>query len=605
MRLRTLCISGRPPIELFHATELSNRVVIAGPNGVGKTRLNQALISIFQSPNPDKGNFVELEATSQEEVDSWKKKTINTSDAQDCALLRQFLHINRLRKNLRSSLVHIESNRTISNIKPFAFTWEMADPDEEKIDWSLTFQPLNSRWSDTQHSIFRKIFAQRNSLGSEAIKLRRQGLSVMKLGFSDPLEPFRDAFESLLAPKKLVQPDLKNQRLLYELDGNPLTIDTLSSGEKQVVNIAFDIILRSPSDSIFVIDEPELHLHPELSFKLIRTLQNIGVNNQFVFFTHSADIISSSIDDTVLFMRPPDNGANQAIKAGKDDEATQGLKLLGHSIGVISLGRKIVLIEGEDSSVDKKVYSSILGKEFSEFVLLPVGSVQTLHNFENIRERVLDQSIWGVDFFMLCDHDAPYSQAIVDDDQGYPRLRRIARYHIENYFLEEKILAEVFSELETEIEWLRDPDRILAELKLLAAQKLSYAAALIVARTVWRQAGNVRLLPKACEGVSADTLVQLLTKLAGSEGERTAQILAPEKIEAMTRQVYSNLEQAINSDGQWKSLIPGKAIFKSFLAKAGIKDAHVKSLYLKKARGSPNDPFSEIVKVFEYFRSLR
>jgi AAA15 family ATPase/GTPase len=53
-------------------------------------------------------------------------------------------------------------------------------------------------------------------------------------------------------------------------------IDTLSSGEKEVVNIVFDFILRNASDCIVMFDEPELHLHPELSYKLLQTLSSIG-----------------------------------------------------------------------------------------------------------------------------------------------------------------------------------------------------------------------------------------------------------------------------------------------------------------------------------------
>jgi energy-coupling factor transporter ATP-binding protein EcfA2 len=406
----------------------------------------------------------------------------------------------------------------------------------------------------------------------------------------------------LLAPKKLIQPELESQRLMYEFNGTKLAVDTLSSGERQVVNIAFDIILRSPSDSIFVIDEPELHLHPELSFKLIRTLQGIGENNQFVFFTHSADIISSSIDDTVLFMRPPNGGANQAVKAGRDDDATQGLKLLGHSIGVISLGRKIVLIEGEDASTDKKVYSSILGNGISDFVLLPVGSVQTLHNFEKIRERILDKAIWGVDFYMVCDHDAPYHDGILADDCAHPRLKKIGRYHIENYFLEEEILAQVFEDIDTEAEWLRDPARVNSELKSLAAQKLSYATALVVARDVWSRGGNVKILPKACDGANEVQLVDLVAEMANREIARVGQLLKAEEIVALTQSTYRTLQESLEGN-DWKFKIPAKSVLRAFFAKAGIKDVHVKSLYIRKAQDSKNNPFKDIVEIFEYFRT--
>ena len=105
-----------------------------------------------------------------------------------------------------------------------------------------------------------------------------------------------------------------------------------------MVNIVFDFILRSPSDCIVIFDEPELHLHPELSYKLIQTLKSAGQRNQFIFCTHSADIISASLDNSVVFITPPRADlSNQAVVVREDDETHQALKLIGQSIGIVAL----------------------------------------------------------------------------------------------------------------------------------------------------------------------------------------------------------------------------------------------------------------------------
>ena len=112
----------------------------------------------------------------------------------------------------------------------------------------------------------------------------------------------QQAFSQLLSPKTLLQPDSRKQQLKYSSDSQELNIDTLSSGEREVVNIVFDFLLRNPSDCIVIFDEPELHLHPELSYKLLQTLRTVGENNQFIFCTHSADIITASLDQSVIFI---------------------------------------------------------------------------------------------------------------------------------------------------------------------------------------------------------------------------------------------------------------------------------------------------------------
>lgn len=146
-----------------------------------------------------------------------------------------------------------------------------------------------------------------------------------------------------------------------------------------MLNIAFDTILRNPSHSIIFFDEPELHLHPELSYKLLQTLRTIGTNNQFVFCTHSADIITASLDNTVVFIAPPRQPPrNQAIVVREDDKTHQALKLLGQSIGIIALGRKLVLIEGLQASLDKQVYGAILKNRSPGLVLVPSGGPAAL-----------------------------------------------------------------------------------------------------------------------------------------------------------------------------------------------------------------------------------
>jgi len=190
------------------------------------------------------------------------------------------------------------------------------------------------------------------------------------------------------------------------MDGQLFPITSLSSGEREVVNIVFDFLLRSPNDCIVIFDEPELHLHPELSYKLLQSLRIVGKNNQFIFCTHSPDIISASLENTVVMLTPPkaDNG-NQAVRVREDDKTNQALRLIGQSIGIVALGKRIVLIEGSGTSLDKQTYGAILRARFPNLVLVPAGGRPLITSFDALQKQVLDQTIWGVQFFMLCDGD--------------------------------------------------------------------------------------------------------------------------------------------------------------------------------------------------------
>jgi predicted ATPase len=289
MRIKAISAKGIEPIKAFHVENLSDVVVIAGPNGVGKSRLLNWLLTFFQNLPSDPNNWVQVEATSPKEIAEWGKTLLDTRESQDVIKLRGTMQKKRRRSAYESSLLNFESDRTITQVKPYTFSWDYSDPYLEEQGWNYGFTRLTGRFEDTVHTIFRKVRSRREAISlrvDELIRERRIAtqpqygqvsgeqaiISVDINKFPDPIVVFKDAFSQLLAPKKLVDPDPKKQQLFYEYERKEYQLNSLSSGEREVVNVVFDFLLRNPSDCIVVFDEPELHLHPELSYRLIQTL---------------------------------------------------------------------------------------------------------------------------------------------------------------------------------------------------------------------------------------------------------------------------------------------------------------------------------------------
>lgn len=604
MRIRRISVRHVDPVRFFDVDELSDLVVIAGPNGVGKTRLVSHLLGCFSnigSHHQQNSNFV-IEATDNSENEIWSTSSLTTQNPEDAQKLQMLLQQTRRRRNFKSSIIYYESNRTIQKINPLNFQFDFPDPWEEDVSWDLSISGLASRWEDTQHAIFKKIQNQKNSIANRAIQLKKQGHGSMNLDFSDPLIPFRDAFSSLLGPKSLHTADIQNQRLLYMEDGNERDVNTLSSGEREVLNIAFDFILRKPSHCIVFFDEPELHLHPELLSRLITTLRSAGESNQFFLISHSADLISSSLDDTVVFLTPArDDDSNQAVKLDLTSDVTEALHRLGQSIGIISLGKKIVLIEGTESSLDKKTYSHILKNRFPELVLLPSGGKGNLSSFHKVSSEVLEQTLWGISFFMLADRDSAPS----DEQEQNTNFRTLSRYHLENYFLDSEILALCFSETEDEDSWLRSAEKIETRLREIAKECLGYAVSLVVSKQLRYLIGNIDVMPKGVHNMDASALVEAFITKSVTETERVNSGLHREEIQKIVESTYEKFEKLLNiPENTWKTDFPGKPIFAKFCSEINMQQGRMKNLYLSKAEHASIDPFEEIFSIFSSFASM-
>ncbi len=609
MRLDSVAVRNTPPVRLFEAQDLADVVVIAGPNGAGKTRLIATIVDHLRNPSGDDSFNATVVATRQDERENWGKDELDLGDPDDARKLTETLQASRFRRNWSSSLLNFESDRTIANLQPLSFSWDMVDPDEEPMSWDATFGRMRDRFQDTVHAMFRMIETQKQSIANRAVALRREGRNEMRLEFSDPMEPFKEVFSMLLAPKRLADLTARTQALQYVLGEETFDFATLSSGEREVVNIAFDFLLRRPRDCIVFFDEPELHLHPELSFKLLQTLRTIGERNQFILSTHSPDVITASLDQSVLFLSPEqgkeDAPANQAIAVSESDQTNQALRLLGQSVGIVALGKRILLIEGAESSLDKQTYGSIIGAQHPDLVLVPSGGREAIESFEHIYETVLQKTIWGVEFFMLCDRDSrPAPSKKVDEATEGRRLAVLERYHVENYFLDEEIWAEVFMGMEPNGSWLRDPEQIRAALREEAKSLVSYAAALEASHLLRRRVGNIDAMPKACHGKGLDEVSSLILNRSAEEIARIEAVLAPEAVEATITSVFTGLSGSLEADDEsWKSKVPGKPLIAKFASRTKLSSARAKSIYLTAAAGSERAPFAEIEEIFARFTS--
>ena len=213
--------------------------------------------------------------------------------------------------------------------------------------------------------------------------------------------PF-DQINKLLADGKLKVTinKTKDQNLLASHPkGEHFSIEKMSDGERNAMIIAAHVITAEPG-TVFLIDEPERHLHRAIIQPFLSALFALRSGDcAFIIATHEIALPVASPEARVLMLRScqwnNDNPtAWDAELLEPNSELPPELKL-----AILGSRKRILFVEGKPNSLDISLYS----------VLFPTLSVVPMGSCEKVQKAVLGlrgvQEIHDVEAFGLIDRD--------------------------------------------------------------------------------------------------------------------------------------------------------------------------------------------------------
>ena len=104
--------------------------------------------------------------------------------------------------------------------------------------------------------------------------------------------------------------DEDSKPIFKDITGNEFDIENLSSGEKQLFLRALSLKFLNPKNSIVLIDEPEISLHPQWQRKIIKVYESIGENNQLIIATHSPHVVGDIKREQLRVLKRDENGVS-------------------------------------------------------------------------------------------------------------------------------------------------------------------------------------------------------------------------------------------------------------------------------------------------------
>ncbi len=262
---------------------------------------------------------------------------------------------------------------------------------------------------------------------------------------------------------------VKNQGTLYFTKPDqpePFEFNVLSSGEKEVVDILLDLFLRKEdyNDTVFLIDEPELHINTSIQRKLLREIDNlIGDNCQIWISTHSIGFLRALQTDfgdkcSIIEFKKDVNYASEPKKLEPMKLNIHNWKRLFEvpldDLSNLICPERIIYCEGRDSPTgtgqergfDAKFYNIVFGEKHPTTLFVSSGGNTELNQRSDLAIAILGKAIQNLEILVLKDRDVGSGkdtsdadrQEYIDNNEKHHRM--LKRVELENYAFDKEVV---------------------------------------------------------------------------------------------------------------------------------------------------------------------
>ncbi len=337
MKVKSLELKGykkfkNKKIDFFdeHTGLAKNIIVIVGENGCGKSSVLQAIASILGTATgmlrqPSDLEWAGFVYSSIRKTDGQFSIKLTTQFAEDelkaTAEFAKQLGYSNIGNDIETYLkLNFDENKVfaaaIKNYnqflgKHYAIKIRKQNPDTwdnffriGAVLWyteQRTATSLNRETAEDKPIVFdyetlrrrlQTFYVFHNSLKEHNFQMRK--------GQRDVYAKLSELYSKVFQGRKMVgfnpsrSVDFNEEPPFYfsDADNNLYELAEMSAGEKAIFPILLDFAYWQIHNSVVLIDEIELHLHPPLQQALLRVLANEGSNNQFIITTHSDYVVS-------------------------------------------------------------------------------------------------------------------------------------------------------------------------------------------------------------------------------------------------------------------------------------------------------------------------
>lgn len=382
MKLNKIKIEGVGGIKELELSFNEKMNLLCGPNGVGKTTILESIAHIFSTGETNilKRNVASEKSKIVAEIDC-DGELKGTEIQFDTFIPEKGTQINGLHK-FSNLLISLKTTRTFQYQSLPSVT-----KDSNKESHTL--------WNDARNGI--NLTDIKNWFVNRYLYSPHEGaLSPAQI---ENFELAKKCFSFLNKDFTFSKVNASSNEIMINTPSGEIYYEYLSSGFKSIISILFGIIkeiefrFKDPQiiakdfQGIILIDEVELHLHPEWQEKIVDILLNVFPNAQFFASTHSPHVIQTAKPNQIIALGFDGSDIIQR-KLPNTDFGFQGWtieEVLTDVMGMIDLRTDIFnellsnfdkAVEEENSEKAENIYSQI------DSLLHPENTLRKLLKFQ-------------------------------------------------------------------------------------------------------------------------------------------------------------------------------------------------------------------------------
>lgn len=382
MKINQLKIEGVGGIKMLNLSFNDRMNLLCGPNGIGKTTILESIAHIFSNGDTNilKRNVASEISKISAEIDI--NGTVENKEIQFDTFIPE--------KTTRVTGFHTRTSRLISLKTTRTFQYQSLQAVSKDSD-----KKNSILWNDAINGInftdIKNWFVNRYLYSPHVDALTPEQFSNFELA--------KKCFSLLNKDFSFSKVNASSNEIMINTPSGEIYYEYLSSGFKSIISILFGIIkeiefrFKDPKinaedfKGIILIDEIELHLHPEWQEKIVDILLDVFPKAQFFATTHSPHVIQTAKPRQIIALGLDNDNVIQR-ELPNSEFGFQGWtieEVLIDVMGMSSLRTKIFknlitqfdqAIEEENSQIAKDIYSQL------DNLLHPENTLRKLLKFQ-------------------------------------------------------------------------------------------------------------------------------------------------------------------------------------------------------------------------------